>query len=376
MSPLLRSCRLKPMSNSNPGSSSPLLSNRYQILKVLGDGGFGRTYLVEDTQMPSRRKCVLKQLKPTDDDPQILQIVRERFQREAAVLEQLGEHHRQIPRLYAYFSEGDEYYLVEEWIDGETLAQKVQRQGILSEAEVRSLLVDLLPTLSDIHQQGIVHRDIKPDNIILRHSDQKPVLIDFGAVKEVMSTILNSQGKSTHSIVIGTPGYMPSEQLAGRPVFSSDLYSLGFTAIYLLTGRHPQEFESDPQTGQILWRQYASNISPGFAAILDRAIQTYAHYRFATAPDMASVLASGADTMPPPTRVSSSSDGEATIAIASASSTVNSVSHSSAHPPAAWTWQWALIGMGVASLVGASGVLAYRMLHPSASPSASISSSG
>jgi serine/threonine protein kinase, bacterial len=276
--------------NNSSGETPNLLNQRYQILNVLSHGGFGRTYLVQDTQMPSARRCVLKQLKPVNDSLQIRQMVQERFQREAAILEQLGEHHDQIPRLYAYFSEGEEFYLVEEWIEGETLTERVHQQGTLGEATVRSILSSVLPVIADIHAKQIVHRDIKPDNIILRKSDSKPVLIDFGAVKETMSTVINSQGNSTHSIVVGTPGYMPSEQLAGRPMFSSDLYSLGLTAIYLLTGRHPQQLDNDPLTGNILWRKYVPNISDEFAAVLDKAIQLNASYRFATAAEMLSAL--------------------------------------------------------------------------------------
>ncbi|WNZ49082.1 protein kinase [Leptolyngbya boryana CZ1] len=335
--------------------SSPinLLSNRYRILNVLGEGGFGKTYLVEDTQMPSRRKCVLKQLKPIHDNLQIHQLVQERFQREAAILEQLGEHHHQIPRLYAYFAEGEEFYLVEEWIEGETLTQCVESRGVFSERQARSLLLDLLPTLSDIHRQGIVHRDIKPDNIILRHSDGKPVLIDFGAVKETINTVMSASGNPTHSIVIGTPGYTPSEQMAGRPVFSSDLYSLGLTAIYLLTGRQPQQLDNDPMTGKVLWQQYAPNGSPDFAAVLDRAIQPYANQRFAGAEDMAIALTPGA--VPPSTILPSVSQiPNDTIQIAPTPLT---------QPPSVarspWTWQWAFVGVAVASLAGIAGLIAY-----------------
>jgi serine/threonine protein kinase, bacterial len=266
------------------------LTNRYKILNTLSHGGFGTTFLVEDTQMPSARKCVLKQLKPVNDNPQIYQMVQERFQREAAILEQLGEHHDQIPRLYAYFSEGDQFYLVEEWIEGETLTQIVQRNGVLSEATVRSILMNLLPAIADIHAQQIVHRDIKSDNIILRRADNKPVRIDFGAVKETMSTLMNSQGNSTNSIVVGTPGYMPSEQMAGRPVYSSDLYSLGLTAVYLLTGRQPQQLDSDPMTGNILWQQYAPNVSADLVAVLNRAIHMSANHRFITVQEMLAAL--------------------------------------------------------------------------------------
>jgi serine/threonine protein kinase, bacterial len=285
------------MTNLDVGMSGRL-SNRYQVLSVLGDGGFGKTFLVEDTQMPSGRKCVLKQLKLTHDQPQILQMVQERFQREAAILERLGESHDQIPQLYAYFSEGDQFYLVEEWIEGDTLTRKVEQDGTLSETMVRSILMNLLPAIAYIHQKQIVHRDIKPDNIILRKSDFSPVLIDFGAVKETLTTAVNSQGNTTHSIVVGTPGYMPSEQLAGRPVFASDLYSLGLTAIYLLTGKQPQQLDSDPLTGNILWQSYAPNVSVGFAEFLNRSIHMNVGQRFATVQEMLAALTAGVAGLP------------------------------------------------------------------------------
>jgi serine/threonine protein kinase, bacterial len=273
------------MNNPTPMPSS-LLAHRYQVLRVLGDGGFGTTYLAEDAQMPSRRKCVVKQLKPVENNPQIYQLVKERFQREAAILETLGDGFGQIPHLYAYFSEGDQFFLVEEWVEGETLTQKLQREGLLPEMTVRSILSQTLPVLAYIHQKQMVHRDIKPDNIILRQSDRVPVLIDFGAVKETMSTVVNSQGNSSRSIVVGTPGFMPSEQMAGRPLFSSDLYSLGFTAIYLLTGRIPQDLETDPATGHLRWQHLAAGITLGFAAIIDRSIQMNPRDRFQTADQM------------------------------------------------------------------------------------------
>lgn len=267
-----------------------LLSNRYQVLNVLGDGGFGKTFLVEDTQMPSSRRCVLKQLKPVHDNPQTSQMVKDRFQREAAILEQLGEAHAQIPRLHAYFSEGGQYYLVEEWIEGDTLTQKVHKEGPLSEKTVQNIIAGLLPAIAHVHKQGIVHRDIKPDNIILRASDGKPVLIDFGAVKETMNTIIDSHAHSSHSIVVGTPGYMPAEQLSGRPVFASDIYAVGMTAIYALTGKIPQELNIDPHTGVLQWRQHAPGVSPEFANFLDCAIHMNAQSRFPVVQEMHSIL--------------------------------------------------------------------------------------
>ncbi|MBX9253999.1 serine/threonine protein kinase [Desmonostoc muscorum CCALA 125] len=270
-----------------------LLNNRYRVIRTLGSGGFGETFLAEDTQMPSNRRCVIKQLRPIQNNPQIYQLVQERFQREAAILEDLGGTSNQIPTLYAYFQSDGQFYLVQEWIEGDTLTAKVHEQGLLSESAVREILINLLPVLEQVHNQRIVHRDIKPDNIILRHRDHKAVLIDFGAVRESMGTVVNSQGLPTSSIVIGTPGFMPSEQAAGRPVYSSDLYSLGITAIYLLTGKQPQELETDSRSGEIIWHRHALSISPTLAGVIDRAIAYHPRDRFATAREMLDALQFG-----------------------------------------------------------------------------------
>lgn len=276
-----------------------LLNDRYQVIRTLGAGGFGETYLAEDTYMPSKRRCVVKQLRPIHNNPQIYQLVQERFQREAAILEELGGANDQIPALYAYFSSSGQFYLVQEWIEGDTLTGKVQKQGLFSESAVQELFMNLLPVLDYVHSKHIVHRDIKPDNIIVRHRDGKPVLIDFGAIRESMGTVVNSQGNPTSSIVIGTPGYMPSEQAAGRPVYSSDLYSLGMTVIYLLTGKQAQQLETDSQTGEIVWRQYASHVSPIMAGVIDRAIAYHPRDRYPTARAMLDTLQSIANPIPP-----------------------------------------------------------------------------
>ncbi|MEH1802467.1 MAG: YARHG domain-containing protein [Nostoc sp.] len=276
-----------------------LLNDRYQVIRTLGAGGFGETYLAEDTYMPSKRSCVVKQLRPIHNNPQIYQLVQERFQREAAILEELGGANEQIPALYAYFSSSGQFYLVQEWIEGDTLTGKVQKQGLFSEGAVQELFMNLLPVLDYVHSKHIVHRDIKPDNIIVRHRDGKPVLIDFGAIRESMGTVVNSQGNPTSSIVIGTPGYMPSEQAAGRPVYSSDLYSLGMTVIYLLTGKQAQQLETDSQTGEIIWQQYASHVSPIMARVIDRAIAYHPRDRYPTARAMLDSLQSIANPIPP-----------------------------------------------------------------------------
>jgi serine/threonine protein kinase, bacterial len=279
--------------------TNQLLSDRYRILQTLGAGGFGETFLAEDTHMPSQRRCVVKKLRPTQNDPALEKIIQERFQREAAILESLSGGSRQIPSLYAYFySETDrQYYIVQEWIDGDTLSALVGKQGVLDEGRVRRILTDILPVFSYIHSRSIVHRDIKPDNIILRHSDNLPVLIDFGAVREAMGTVINSQGKPTQSIVIGTPGYMPSEQSIGRPVYSSDLYSLGLTAIYLLTGKNPTDLPTDPSSAEIIWRNQAPQISSSFAQILDKSISYHHRDRYQTAAEFLGALSEAPATV-------------------------------------------------------------------------------
>jgi serine/threonine protein kinase, bacterial len=281
-------------------TATSLLNHRYRVLKALGEGGFGKTYLAEDTQMPSRRHCVIKQLKPMHSRPAVAAIIQDRFVREAAVLETLGKGHDQIPTLYAYFAQGDDFYLVQEWIEGQALNKTIllasggtQPKWVpWSEAQVTSLLSNLLPVLSYVHDNRVIHRDIKPDNIIFRQSDQRPCLIDFGAVKELMSTVVLPSGQPQTSVVIGTPGFMAPEQAAGRPTFASDLYSLGMTAIYLLTGRSPTELPTERRTGQWQWRPYAPTLSDGLAAVLTRTVHPYAQNRYSTAADMLAAIES------------------------------------------------------------------------------------
>ncbi|MEL7329077.1 MAG: tetratricopeptide repeat protein [Cyanobacteria bacterium J06559_1] len=282
-------------------STAGLLNHRYKTIKALAEGGFGKTFLAEDTQMPSRRKCVIKLLKPLSSRPEVAKIVQERFTREAAVLDSVGKRHDQIPTLYAYFVSKGQFYLVQEWIDGEPLY--VAEHKVWPQEKVHKLLLDLLSAIAHIHRLNVIHRDIKPDNIILRKADGLPCLIDFGAVKEVMSTVVSPGGTPKSSIVIGTAGYMPKEQAAGRPTFSSDLYSLAMTAICLLIGKPPAAIPSDSLTGELLWKPLVPDIDPTFAQILSQAVHTYPQQRYTTAADLFSALkglASGSATLPPP----------------------------------------------------------------------------
>ena len=278
----------------------------YPIIKKLGEGGFGTTYLATNTLMPSQPYCVVKQLTPTSTDPKVQQLIKDRFKQEAITLESLGkDSNGKVPSLYAYFVEQGEFYLIQEYIDGQTLNERVQAQGLFTEIQVRQLLTDLLPTLVYVHQRGIVHRDIKPENIMVCHRDNKPILIDFGAVKETMSTMMSASGNNTRSIVIGTPGFMPIEQMSGRPMFASDIYALGLTAIYLLTGKMPAEIETDPYSGNINWQSLAPSISPQLAEVLNKAIQPSSRDRYKNAQEMLQDLnISSSPFTPSPTIVS------------------------------------------------------------------------
>ncbi len=194
-----------------------LLDGRYQVVHVLCKGGFGQTYIAQDTRRPGHPKCVVKHLKPASNDPDFLQTARRLFITEAETLEQVGCHD-QIPRLLAYFEENQEFYLVEEFIEGLTLKAELKPDHRWTEDEVVQLLQGILGILEFIHSHGVIHRDIKPDNIIKRQRDGRLVLIDFGAVKQVQTQLLTLQGQTNTTIVIGTPGYMPIEQGHGRPV--------------------------------------------------------------------------------------------------------------------------------------------------------------
>ncbi len=160
------------------------LSGRYYIVKHLGGGGFGQTYLAEDRQLPGNPLCVVKQLKPQATDPLTLQVSQRLFDREAQVLYKLGKHD-QIPQLLAHFEQEQEFYLVQEFIEGHELKQELAVGKQLNENQVMTLCGDILKILEFVHQQEVIHRDIKPSNLIRRKQDGKIVLIDFGAVKQV-----------------------------------------------------------------------------------------------------------------------------------------------------------------------------------------------
>lgn len=266
-----------------------VLQNRYRILKVLGQGGFGRTYLAEDLGRFNER-CALKEFSPMGGSDYALNKSKELFQREAATLYQI--QHPQIPLFHATFEADQRLFLVQDYVEGKTyrtLLTEYKAQGkTFSEAEVARLLNQLLPVLAHIHDKGIIHRDIAPDNIILRQRDQLPVLIDFGVVKAI-ATQLHSPDASTQATTVGKMGYAPSEQMqTGRAYPSSDLYALAVTAVVLLTGREPQELYDD-QTLTWHWQRWA-NVSPRLAQVLTRMLSYRPGDRYQSVAEVIQVL--------------------------------------------------------------------------------------
>jgi serine/threonine protein kinase len=264
---------------SNCGIGLVVLRNRYRPIKSLGSGGFGKTYLAEDVDK-LKAKCVIKQFAPQVQGTGAFQKAKELFEQEAMRLQQLGDH-PQIPTLLAYFEQDNRLYLVQQFIDGQDLSDEFKQQGNFNEQQIRELLVDLLNILKIVHQHKVIHRDIKPGNIIRRSSDSKLVLIDFGASKQLTETVMSEQGTT-----IGSFGYAPLEQMEGGEAYpASDLFSLGATCFHLLTGIKPRELFNKQGYGWVSsWRQHLQQrVSQQFGHILDKLLQEDYQQRYQSA---------------------------------------------------------------------------------------------
>lgn len=238
-----------------------IIRDRYKIKGILGSGGFGVTYLIEDLELPDKPQFVLKEITPS---PNLNYRQNEAlFKREAKALYRLGKH-PQIPQLFASFQENDRFYLVQEYISGQTIEAELKERNTFAITEVAELLQEILAVLQVVHQEEYIHRDIKPSNLIRRQEDNKIVLIDFGAVKEISKTEYTVSGEYKTTFPIGTRPYMPAEQYAGNPRCNSDIYALGVTAIRLLTGLKPpistedigdnsNRMQFNPSNGEIIW---------------------------------------------------------------------------------------------------------------------------
>ena len=266
-----------------------VLQNRYRIVQILGQGGFGRTYLAED-QRRFNELCAIKELIPTATGTVAWEKAQELFHREAAILYQI--ENPQVPKFREKFEQDQRLFLVQDYVAGKTYWDILkERQAIgqaFTELEVLQLIRSLLPVLEHLHGRGIIHRDISPDNIILRDSDSKPVLIDFGVVKE-LATRLQSPEMTTPVTSVGKLGYSPSEQMqTGRAYPSSDLYALAVTAIVLLTGKEASELFDENQLSWT-WQRWL-RVNPVFAQIINRMLSHAPGDRFQTAAEVSQAL--------------------------------------------------------------------------------------
>jgi serine/threonine protein kinase len=278
-----------------PIPSGTLLQQRYRVTKVLGQGGFGRTYLAQDTGCFDEM-CVLKEFSPNDRGRDAMKKSKELFQREAQVLYQID--HPQIPKFRANFEEQRRLFLVQEYAEGKTVAKtlsdRLKNSTTFTEAEAVDFLQDMLPVLSHIHHMGIIHRDISPDNIIFRDRDRLPVLIDFGVVKAGV-TQLEVSTQIHQGTTVGKAGYAPGEQLqTGEAYANSDLYALAVTVVVMMTGRKPESL-IDKSTMTWKWHQWVPTLTPWFAKILNKMLSRAPNSRYQSATEVAQALRSVSD---------------------------------------------------------------------------------
>lgn len=262
--------------------SEQLLDRRYLIVELLSQGGFGRTFLAKDTKRPGNPICVVKQFYPANSEPELLKKAQKLFSQEAEILEKLGKH-PQIPGLLAYFEENGDFYIVQDYIAGETLDRELIPNRPLSEEKTIAFLIELLEILSFVHTHFAIHRDVKPSNIIRNKQDNKLVLIDFGAVKQVTNETVQK------TIAIGTPAYMPIEQFNGQPNFCSDIYAVGMLGIQAITGIDFTPYLGGglnrDSEGEIIW-QPRTKASDGLVAILTKMVRHNYRDRYQSATEV------------------------------------------------------------------------------------------
>ncbi|NJK49371.1 serine/threonine protein kinase [Candidatus Gracilibacteria bacterium] len=280
-----------------------ILAGRYLPVRLLGQGGFGAAFLARDRYTPTMRYCFVKQFQPIGNlNEEQLEIAQSLFEREATVLEDLGNQNKKIPDLYAFFpliaparqgkKEEQYFYLVQQFIDGQTLEEELATKGQFSEAEVREVLLEMLDVLAFVHQNNTIHRDIKPSNI-MRDKNGRLYLLDFGAVKQVTAGNTPS-GRSTG---IYSMGFAPPEQMSGSQVYpSTDMYALAATCLNLLTGRKPEELY-DSFNYCWNWKTYAPQTSARLASVFDRMLLQTPKDRFQSAEEVLNALNS--KSLPP-----------------------------------------------------------------------------
>ncbi len=302
-------------------SVQQLLEGQYKLIQSIGNGGTGHTFIARDINNPSLPQCVVRHFKPSSNKPEFIEKVRYFFGKQVEKLKRLGTHD-QIPQLISSFEKENQFFVVQEFIEGQSLGEEIkavsskhqsqnqlvlddqdlgesnpssqnidnlQRDKCFSEIEVIKILMDVLNVLEFIHSEGVLHYDIQPDNLIRRKKDKKIMLINLGALQEMQDPSsqlkLDEKGEPYFTVTIGTPGYTSSEQCAGRPTASSDIYALGMVAIKALTGYNPIDLIIDPETGELIWRDKAQ-VSNGLANVLTRMVRYHYTQRYQSAKEV------------------------------------------------------------------------------------------
>jgi eukaryotic-like serine/threonine-protein kinase len=287
----------------NPGD---VLRNRYRIEKALAAGGFGETYLAIDLNYPGNPQVVVKHLKPSNKDPRTLEAAWRLLESEAKVLADLGKNSERIPTFYTYFVEQDEFYLVLEFIEGQTLTAELS-DAKLTELEICQVLREILVGLQEVHSANKIHRDLKPDNIIRRAEDGKLVLIDFGSVKDVRQ-VSSTRTESPATRNVGTMGYSPTEQLQGFPVFASDIYAVGAIGVQCLTGQQPHTLV-DRNTRELS----PPNIYPKLGKILRKMLRSDHSERYDSAKEATDAIEQLLSSLSSPTSTAIDQDNEGDV---------------------------------------------------------------
>ncbi|MBD1911183.1 MULTISPECIES: WG repeat-containing protein [unclassified Leptolyngbya] len=258
-----------------------LIGGRYETIRELGRGGSGRTYLAEDTYRRGNPKCVVKKLQPTSKLPSVLEKARMIFDTGVQELYDLGATGA-TPRLLDHLEQAGEFYLVQELVDGHDLRQTFVLGDRWDEKDVVAQLREILELLVVFHERGIAHQDVKPQNLIRRWKDKKLMLSDVGGIKVIRHLTLTPTGEPKYTTPVGTPGYMPKEQIDGVPTPASDVYAVGMMGIQALTGYTPNQLPRNPATRIVEWHDQAA-VSPELMKILDQMVHPDMAERYPTA---------------------------------------------------------------------------------------------
>ncbi|MEO1299461.1 MAG: serine/threonine-protein kinase, partial [Cyanobacteria bacterium J06636_16] len=274
------------------GRPNSLLHNRYRIVCSLESEHeeFEQVFIAraQDSHSLYQHKCLIRQLKLNTSDSGVRNAVWGKFEDEANILIQL--RHPQIAEFHDYFEEEGYFYIVQKLVEGQSLEERIRQTGPLSSAQVGGAVLHLLPVLEHLHRNRIIHRNIKPNNIVFCPQSGKLILTNFGVIEQSFKAFISPSKQLSDANSIGSLGFIAPEQRVRRATYSSDLYSLGITAVYLLTGKLPGEIEKDPQTSQLFWQEHISDVNPHLAAVLNRAIQFDPNNRYDTADDMLQAL--------------------------------------------------------------------------------------